>query len=66
MDAPNVGVDRIGGDVELARDLGPRQIRREISQHAEFARAERLGLREVLSIGARGRFASQKVADLGD
>ena len=61
-----MGVDRVDGYVELLRDLGPRQVCREISQHAEFARAEFLRLRQPVPIDAGERFASQQVNDVSE
>ena len=52
VDAPDVRVDRVDRDVELSRDLRPRQVCRQISQYAEFARAELLGLRQPRSFSA--------------
>lgn len=34
IDVADVRVDGVDGDVELSRDLGPRQVRRQISQDA--------------------------------
>src|ERR1700751_4573885 len=61
-DLAHMRVDRVDGDIELVRDLGPGQVRRQISQDAELARAELLGW---LCVAAQRWRASQQVDDLG-
>ena len=55
VNVADVRIDRVDGDVELPRDVGPRQVRRQISQHAQLAGTELHELRSALSVRARRR-----------
>src|SRR3979411_2782987 len=66
IDIADVGADRVDRNVELARDLGSRQICRQIPQYAQLAWAQVLRWRQELSLGARRRCASQHVGDVGE
>ena len=45
VDTADMRVDRVDGDVERSRDLGPREVCRQESQHPQFAWAELFRLR---------------------
>jgi hypothetical protein len=66
VDAADVRADGVRRDGQLARDLKPGQIRREIPQHPQLARAELFRVRwGGLLLGRRGR-AAQDVEDVGE
>src|SRR5690348_9979240 len=46
VDIADVGVDRVDRNVELARDLGSRQVCRQIPQYAQLAWAQLLSRRQ--------------------
>src|ERR1700716_2145383 len=60
-----MGVDRVDGHIERSRDLGPREVRRQESQHPQLAWAELLGWRETPAVENWRRCASQEVNDIG-
>jgi hypothetical protein len=57
-----MSVDRVDGNEELSRDLGPRVVGWQVAQYAQLARAELRRLRQRSWFGAR---ASQHVDDIG-
>src|ERR1700730_15970519 len=59
-----MAVDRVDGDVELARDLGSGQICRQIPQDAQLAWAQLLRWRQELFLGGRPRGPSQPVGEV--